>query len=722
MQHHHGTHPAKRTAAALLLGAIGACNVLASDGIRDPALAGMHADWRVALGDPGSSQYSALEQIDRGNVHRLQPAWVYRTGDHREDGRSQIQANPIIVDGVLYSTTPGLNVFALRADTGEEIWRFDPFTEHPRYDHVNRGVVYWEAGDERRILFTAGPRLYALDAGTGAPIRSFGENGSVDLKAGLGRDVGTEDVVATSPGVIHRDLLIQGTRVSEAEGAAPGHIRAFDVRTGGIRWTFFTIPRPGEFGAETWPAGAWDSAGGANSWPGLSVDVARGIVFVPTGSPTPDFYGGGRIGENLFGNSLLALDAATGQRIWHYQMVRHDLWDRDLPAAPNLVTVRRGLRRIDAVAQVTKSGHVFVFERTTGRPLFPIEERPVPPSDLRGEQAWPTQPIPLSPPPFARQHFTEAEVTDRSPEARAHVLERFRGYRAGGQFVPPSVQGTIIFPGLDGGAEWGGAAFDRRRGILYVNSNEMPWILQKLPIDEADAAEQMTAAELYQRQCAVCHGAEHQGDGGRTPALTGVAQRLAEAEIRQVVAQGRGFMPPFSHLSDAERDAVVDYLLGRESDAFHASASAARPGSGNPYRFAGYHRFLDPDGYPAVRPPWGTLNAIDLNRGRILWSVPLGEYPELTARGVPRTGTENYGGPVVTGGGLIFIGATRDERFRAFDKETGRLLWETQLPAGGYATPSTYSVGGKQYVVIAAGGGKMGTKSGDSYLAFALPD
>lgn len=729
-QRTRGTSPVRRPAgtrpprgrgplAALLLAVLVSCSssgTVQSDG---EELAGR--DWRVALGDPGSSQSSRLTQIHRGNVHRLQVAWVYHTGDLQEGRRSEIQANPIVVDGVLFATSPALKAFALRADTGEELWVFDPFADAPPQYHVNRGVVYWQEGEDRRILYTAGSRLYALDALTGTPILSFGERGSVDLKAGLGRDVSGEDVVATSPGIVYGDLLIQGTRVSEAAGAAPGHVRAYDIRAGAIRWTFHTIPRPGEFGADSWPEDALQVAGGANSWAGMSVDVRRGLVFVPTGSPTPDFYGGGRPGENLFGNTLLALNAATGERIWHFQVVRHDLWDRDLPAPPNLVTLRRGGRSVDAVAQVTKSGHVFVFDRETGEPLFPIEERAVPPSDLHGEQAWPTQPLPLAPAPFARQTFTEAEVTDLSPEAHAYVLERFRAYRSGGQFIPPSVEGTILLPGFDGGAEWGGAAFDPETGILYVNANDVPWILQKLPIEAGEGTTRVTGQDLYRRHCAACHGAERQGDGARSPALVGVGERLTMAQIRRIVEHGRGFMPAFAHLAAAEREAIIAYLLGRETDSFHASASAVEPGQ-SPYRFGGYHRFQDRDGYPAVKPPWGTLNAIDLNSGEFVWRVPLGEYPELTARGLAITGTENYGGPVVTAGGLLFIAATRDERFRAFDKATGRLLWETKLPFAGYATPSVYEVNGKQYVVIAAGGGKLGTPSGDVYLAFALPD
>ena len=699
--------------------------------------AGFPADaaWPAYGGGPANIRYSPLDQIDRDNVHQLEVAWIYRTGDPGET-----QCQPIVVARTLYCTSSALKVFALDAATGEELWVFDPFAgEDAGRPHVNRGVVYWEGEGERRILFTAGPRLYALNAEDGRPIPTFGDSGSVDLRDGLARSEGSGSVIATSPGAIYRDLLIQGTRVSEAEGAAPGHVRAYDVRTGEVRWTFHTIPRPGEFGHDTWPEDAWDSAGGANSWAGISVDTARGMAFVPTGSAAPDFYGGGRHGENLFANTLLALDAGTGERIWHFQTVHHDIWDRDLPAPPNLVTVTRDGRAIEAVAQVTKSGFVFLLDRMTGDPLFPIEERPFPPSDLIGETTWPTQPLPLRPPPFARQRLTEAEVTRRTPAARAAVLERLRRVRSGGQFVPPSREGTVIFPGFDGGAEWGGAAFDPESGLLYVNANEMAWIATMVQEGAASSGgAPATVGELYQMNCAGCHAADRSGTGDRGPSLLQIAERRSVDEIRAIIAQGAGFMPPFAHLREEERNALAQYLLTEGDDAPSPTGSAAaevpRAQGGEAttsdlsaddttvrYRFAGYERFLDPDGYPAVAPPWGTLNAIDLNAGQIRWQVPLGNLPEAREPGGPETGTENYGGPVVTAGGLVFIAATKDGRFRAYDKATGEVLWETELPAGGYATPAVYSVDGRQFVVIAAGGGKMSTAAADAYVAFALP-
>ena len=688
-------------------------------------------DWPVTGGAPTNDRYSTLDQIDRGNVSRLTVAWTYHTGD-LPGGRSEIQATPIVIDSVMYTTTPALAVIALRADSGTLRWRFDPFAGLTRELHANRGVAYWADGDDRRILFTAGQRLYALDARTGRPIPTFGDSGSVDLAAGLGRDVPVDSaestsegyVIATSPGVVFDDLLIQGTRVGEDEGAAPGHVRAYDVRTGRVRWTFHTIPQQGEPGSDSWPNDAWKTAGGANSWPGMSVDTRRGIVYVPTGSASPDFYGGGRRGTNLYANTLLALDARTGRRIWHFQTVHHDLLDRDLPAAPNLLTVRHDGRAIDAVAQITKTGFVFLFDRENGRPLFPVEERPVPATDLNGEESWPTQPVPAKPAPFARQTVTEADLTDLSPASHDAVLRRFRTLRNDGLFTPPSVKGSVVLPGFDGGGEWGGAAVDRETGVLYVNASDVPWIaaMRPMTLGALGRGTLGSGADVYAAFCAGCHAADLRGDGDRVPSLSGVGARLSAAQIQAVIARGRGFMPAFRDLPGPERAAVANYMLGRPARIEpNVGAPAAGSSAASPYGFAGYERWKDPEGYPAIKPPWGTLSAIDLNTGEYRWRVPLGEFPALTARGLAPTGTELYGGPIVTAGGLVFIAAAQDEKFRAFDKATGKLLWEAKLPAAGYATPSTYVVGGRQFVVIAAGGGKLGSKSSDTYVAFALP-
>lgn len=689
---------------------------------------GASGDWPVYLGDKASTHFSNLRQIGKKNVGKLEAAWTYSCGDARKDNRSQIQCNPLIIEGVLYGSSPQLKVFALNAGSGKELWRYDPFASGKENASlgVNRGLVYWSDKHEKRILFCAGHYLYALDAATGKPLPDFGKEGRVDIQEGLDRPPEKQFVLSNTPGVIFGDLLILGSRVSEGPGpASPGHIRAYDVRTGKTVWTFHTIPHPGEPGYETWPPEAWKYSGGANCWTGMAVDDKRGMVFIPTGSSAFDFWGGDRLGSDLYANCLLALDAKTGRKIWHFQVVHHDLWDRDLPAPPNLLTVRHNGRKIDAVAQVTKSGHVFVFNRETGEPLFPVQETLVPPSSLQGESAWVTQPIPLQPQPFARQLFTEALATDLSPASHLAVVERLRKIRPHQVFLPPSTEGTIIFPGFDGGAEWGGAAVDPRQGILYVNANEMPWILTMVETKPKGGEGLSGGKQIYNSVCAACHGLNREGDSARAyPTLIKVGDKLKKPEIVQLLTTGRGNMPAFSFLNDDQRQSLADFLLGHEM----IETEGKRGPELNldvlvdtPYTHTGYNRFFDPQGYPAVKPPWGTLNAIDLNTGDYLWRVPLGEMPELTARGIPPTGTENYGGPAITASGLLFIAASKDEMIRAFDKDSGKILWQARLPAGGYATPSVYSVAGREYVVIACGGGKIGTRSGDSYVAFALP-
>ena len=671
-------------------------------------------DWSTTGGAPGNTRYSTLDQINITNVNQLQVAWVYHSGDLPPDGHGEIQATPIVVDGVLYATTPKVAVIALRADEGTLLWRFDAFPNRTTQPHVNRGVVYRDG----RVFFAVDRRLYALDARTGQPIRTFGDSGRgwVDLGEGLGQDVGDRYLVSTSPGVAYKDVLIWGTRVGEEEGSAPGHIRAYDARTGKIRWTFHTIPWPAEYGYDTWPPEAFKTAGGANSWAGMTVDTARGIVYIPTGSATPDFYGAERVGANLFANSLLALDATTGTRLWHFQTVHHDLWDRDLPAAPNLVTVTRNGSRVDAVAQIAKSGFVFLFDRTSGKPLFDVVERAVPPSDLHGERAWPTQPFPVQPAPFARQAMRETDVT---PSER----RRFRSLRHSSLFTPPSRQGSVMLPGFDGGGEWGGAAVDPETATLYVNASDVPWIAAMKETGRASAPERepRTGVAIYTAACASCHGADRRGRD-RAPSLVGIGERLSVGELRQLLERGRGFMPSFARMSETDKCTVIVYMIGKDcvTGARFGDQPAVEPPP-PPYEFVGYERWRDSSGLPAIKPPWGTLSAIDLNTGEYRWRIPLGEFAALSARGIPVTGTEQYGGPIVTRGGLVFIAATQDATLRALDKSTGRVVWEAMLPAPGYATPSTYAVHGRQFVVIAAGGGKLGSKSSDIYVAFSLP-
>lgn len=672
--------------------------------------------WPAYGGGPETIRYSALDQINKTNVSKLKVAWTFEFDDAFPG--SQIQATPVMVDNVLYTISPRSRVAALEADTGKLLWKFDPAEGTAgRGGSRTRGVTWWSEGRDARIFTVYQQWLYALDAKTGKPAPGFGENGRIDLRQGFERPPETLSVSVSTPGVVYKDLLIVGSIVAEDLPSAPGDIRAYDVRTGRQRWSFHTVPHPGEPGYETWPKEAWKHTGGVNDWAGLSLDVKRGMLFIPTGSAAFDFYGGDRQGDNLYANTLLALKADTGERVWHYQFVRHDVWDRDLPAAPSLVTLRRDGKAVDAVAQITKSGHVWVFERETGRLVFPIEERKVPPSDVPGEGLAEKQPLPVKPPPFARQELTEDLLTRRTPEAHKAVLERFRQLRSGPQFTPPSEQGTIFTPGLDGGGTWGGAAFDPETGLLYVNANEQPWIL-KLGERREGSGRRANAQMLYRNQCAACHKADMSGSPPDLPSLVGIAARRSETEMRNVIRKGVGRMPSFAGLTDEAVDALIRYIsVGENRELIQTSRT---PGPRLKYTAAINAKFQDPEGYPAIAPPWGTLNAIDLNKGEIRWQVPLGEVPELVAKGMKNTGTPNFGGPIVTAGGLVFIGATTyDEKFRAFDKSTGRLLWETKLPAGNFSTPAMYEFRGRQFIVVPAGGGR-GRPSSGKYVAFAL--
>lgn len=704
--------------------------------------------WKTRGGSYASIRYSSLDQIHRENVSELEVAWIYQTGDVDPGDRTEIQNNPIKIGSTLYVVSPKLKIIALNPATGEEQWVFDPhdpnvLPEQESYVHRNRGLTFWESddGSDRRLIYTVGPYLLAVNADDGSLIQSFGEGGIASFRQGLGERK-ERSVFSSSPGVVYGDLYISGSTVGNA---APGHIRAFSVLTGELEWVFHTIPQPGEFGHDTWDdPDAWRHIGHANAWSGLTLDEERGIVFAPTGSASSDFYGGFRTGSNLFANTVLALDAATGERIWHFQTIRHDLWDYDLPAQPSLVTVQHNGKWIDAVSQTTKTGFVFLLDRETGEPLFPVEERPVPTETaLTGEQVWPTQPYPTRPEPFVRQEMSEEDINPFVPEEEQEALRRqLQSLHSDHMFDPPSLEGTLVFPGFDGGSEWGGTAFDPETGILYVNSNEVPWTMTMVPsaslvgevavgsvgeISDADAegsASLNRGREIYMSSCVACHGPDREG-GGNNPSLVDVDERLTPGELMDIINSGRNMMPAFSHLPDPDKEALVNYLVGEEYFALSSKEQEIIQDSRRsnaPYIFTGHKKFRTSEGYPANTPPWGTLNAINLNTGEYAWRVPLGEYPSLKARGIEPTGTENYGGPVVTAGGVVFIAATLDEKIRAFDKSTGDLLWEHDLPAAGYATPSVYEAAGKQFVVIAAGGGKLGTPSGDGFVAFALPE
>ncbi|MEP6672729.1 MAG: PQQ-binding-like beta-propeller repeat protein [Chthoniobacter sp.] len=648
--------------------------------------------WDRSLGGPTSNRFSALTAIDKSNVAKLELAWTYHSGD----GKANIQCNPIIVDGVMYAPTAGWNIVALEATTGTELWRFNVPKEGKRLEDqpARRGLLYWK-GDARnpaRVIFGAGNWLYALDPKTGKVLANFGENGRTNIPTA------TSTVAA-----IYQNVLVAAGYLGDVFG--------YDVRTGALLWTFKTKPDPGQYGSETWSR----IEDGANCWGGMALDESRGIAFVSTGSPKPNYLGMGHLGDNLFGDCVIALDALTGKRLWHFQEVRHDIWDWDIPAPPNLVTVERDGVKVDAVAQVTKLGNTLLLDRVTGQPLYDYRLVRVATRSLPGDQPAPMQPMPELPQPFARQAYTMADLP-AAPEAQAVVLPVVQRANSGPYPSIEEAKPTLLF-NIHGGAEWTGASFDPRTGRLYVTANEIPWFVTCFRDSDPEPLKPPTEGEkVYQSICFACHGPDRKGIG-HAPPLRGVRLRLSEAEIRSQLKNGKGSMPPMAQLTEEQIKPLLDFLLCRDRP-----IPPVNPNAPVKWTFGGWNRLIDHEGYPGCKPPWGTLTCLDLNTGRIAWKVPFGEYPELAAKGVPKTGQENFGGCMVTATGLVIAGGTRDQKLRAFDSGTGTELWSYQLPLHSTAPPASYEAGGRQFIVVpVTGGGKLGGPTGDAWMAFALP-
>jgi quinoprotein glucose dehydrogenase len=729
-----GSAAVLRRSAALLALYFG-CFALGSGSV---AVAQNYTQWNDYEGGKESSQYSALREINRTNVNQLQIAWVFPTGD---DNRYFF--NPIEVHGLTYVLAENDSIVALNAETGRVVWvhRADPQTDII----TDRGINYWESKDgrDRRLLFSSNHCLRAIDARTGRTILSFGNRGRVDLKQGLGRDPSTLSLVqSTTPGRVFENLLILGSATNQGYGSAPGDIRAFDVRSGRLVWTFHTIPHPGEFGYNTWPKDAWKRVGGANCWGGMSVDVKRGIVYVPTASPKYNFYGADRHGADLFGDCLLALDARTGKLRWYFQMVHHDIWDYDNAASPKLITVWHDGRRVDAVAQVGKTGFVWVFDRVSGKPLWPIEERPEPRSDIPGEETWPTQPFPLKPPPFARQAFYARDVNPfiKDPQEAIRFRHEIEAARNSGLFTPPALVDTIQMPGNSGGANWGSAAIDPSAGSLYVLSMDLPCMLKLEPEVTARASRGESIEQqghfLFESNCRSCHGADLKGLPPAIPSLVNIGTRFTAGQIESIVREGRGPMPGFPLLPKGDVRSLIAFLLNPagardlRSRPANPSAAGTKPkathGSGVVRYLSGFGFMMTISGTPAIKPPWSSLTAYDLNAGTIKWKIPLGDIPELARKGIHGTGFPFVKtGPVVTGGGLIFT-ATRDHMVRAYDEATGKVLWEKRLKTPLQGIPSVYEAGGREYLVVCAAAPEVTDPASQrriqgAYVAFALP-
>jgi quinoprotein glucose dehydrogenase len=672
-----------------------------------------HTTWSDYSGGMDSAQYSALKQINKANVTQLQQVWFYPAGNNG----FRFGFNPVIVDNMMYVLGKDNDVVALDATTGKQLWIHD---NHKPHNTTHRGINYWESKDrsDRRLFFSTDNILHAIDARTGKTIESFGNDGNVDLRVGLGRVPSSiRQIQSGTPGRVFENLLILGSATGEEYESPPGDLRAFDVVTGKLVWTFHTVPHPGEPGYDTWPPDAWKYEGGTNTWGEITIDEKRGIAYFPLGSPTYDFYGADRTGANLFSDCLLALDARTGKYLWHFQTTHHDLWDYDLETGPKLLTIKHDGKMVDVVAQPGKNGFLYVFDRVTGKPIWPIVERPVLKSDVPGEHSWPTQPFPTVLPPFARQKFSADEVNPyiADPAEREKIKQEVLAAHNEGIYTPPELGTVLETPGNNGGANWGSGAVDPATGTLYVESKDAPSMLKleaKPPRRQVSGPPETQGRVIYLQNCQSCHTVSLQGQPPSIPSLIGIIGRVGEDRVRSAVHNGAPPMPAFSDLSDTDINQVIAYLANPDKAVIapdilaRIMAPAPKPLNIGPHTtryWTGYGYMNSTEGLPAISPPWSSLTAYDLNKGVIKWKIPLGEVTALAARGIKNTGSFwPRGGVVVTAGGLIFSGTKSDSKLRAYDKDTGKMLWETTLPSGPEGIPAVYEVGGREYVVMSA--------------------
>lgn len=675
-------------------------------------------EWAHYNHDVHNTKFSLLNQIDTSNVGDLKPIWKYE--DSLENGAS-LFFNPIIARGKMIVLLPSNSLAALDPVTGNKLWQFIPDSADTY--NWSRCINYYKADQSTNdvIYFVFGSTLYCLNANDGKTVNGFGHAGKVSFFTGLEYDSTKLDrlfVTSNAPGVIFKDLFIIGSKVPDELPSISGDIRAFNRITGKLEWIFHTIPKTGEYGADTWGPDARKKNGGANCWAGIALDEKRGIVYIPTGSPSFDFYGADRPGQNLFGNCLLALDANTGKRLWHYQTTHHDLWDRDNGSPPNLLTVNHNGRQIDAVGLLTKMGYVFLFDRENGTPLFPIDEVPVDTvSTMPGEKPWPTQPIPSKPAPFARQGYKPEYISEATPTSAQYIKDEIKkhGYKTG-IYEPPGLNGTLLLPTAHGGANWGGGSVNTNTNVLFVNSNDMPWYFALTENKKLIENNNLSGEALFKIYCSSCHGIDKKGSVA-APDISQKVKIYSESKLENILKKGVGPMPAFKHLPEQQINNIISYLKGKSNQDFHTAGMQVE--SEEPYSFAGYNIYTDTSGIYAIKPPFGTLTAIDLNKGENIWQVPLGENDKLLKLGIKNSGDFNRGGGIATAGGLIFIGTTGDKKLRAFNQADGKVLWEYTLPGLATSIPSTFGINGKQYITVAVSPDND-TKYKGGYLTFGL--